>query len=337
MRRDLLPALICPRCGAHPMRAAGTEDVIDEGWVECPEGHRLEVRRGVLHTMEELTPQIAGQLEENARERRGELTDDEKSAYRRNISRIGLATYNRLIRDNANAALDAISVRGGRSLDLGGGSGWLSAELSRRGFEAVSLDIEDPHERSAQIDGGAAGRDFELVTDVADDAGTETVDYVVGDKERLPFADGAFDLVTTSAALHHSSDPVRTLRHAARVLRPSGVLLALNEPAKGLFRDESPILGGRGAAAGEHLYWARTYLGFFRAAGLEPRLHFPGWIDRCLRERDWAGVVYYRRLLPLAGWLWSMPPVRALGRGPLLRPAIDLFGLTLICEARKTA
>ena len=319
------------------MHAAGAEVVIDDGWVECPQGHRFEVRKGVLHALGESTPEITGQLEENARERRGELSDDEKDAYRRNISRIGLATYNRLIRDNGRAALDAISVHGGRSLDLGGGSGWLAAELGRRGFEAVSLDIEDPHERLAQIEGGAAGRDFELVTDVLDEPARETVDYVVGDMEQMPFADGAFDLVTTSAALHHSADPVRTLRHAARVLRPGGVLLALNEPAKGLFRDESPILGGRGEAAGEHLYWARTYVGFFRAAGLEPRLHFPGWIDRTLRERNWSGVVYYRRLLPLAGLAWSVPIVRTLARGPLLRPALDLFGLTLICEARKPA
>ena len=246
MRRHLLQALICPRCGAHPMHAAGAQDVVDEGWVECPHGHRLEVRQGVLHAMGELTPEIAGQLEENARERRGELSDDEKNAYRRNISRIGLATYNRLIRDNGRAALDAISVHGGRSLDLGGGSGWLAAELAGRDFEAVSLDIEEPHERLAQIEGGAAGRDFELVTDVLDEPARDAVDYVVGDMEQLPFADGAFDLVTTSAALHHSADPVRTLRQAARVLRPGGVLLALNEPAKGLFRDESPILGAGG-------------------------------------------------------------------------------------------
>jgi len=335
MRRNLLPALICPRCGAHPMTAPGAEDTIEGGWVECPQGHRLEVRQGVLHAIGELTPEIAGQLEENARERRGELSREEKDAYRRNISRIGLATYNRLIRDNAEAALDAIRVQHGRSLDLGGGSGWLAAELSRRGFEAVSLDIEDPHERLAQIEGGAGDRDFELVTDVLDEASSAGVDYVVGDMEQLPFADDAFDLVTTSAALHHSSDPARTLRNAARVLRPGGVLLTLNEPAKGLFRDESPILGGRGEAAGEHLYWARTYLGFFRAAGLEPRLHFPGWVDHSLREKDWTGVVYYRRLLPLAGWAWSLPGVQSLARGPLLRTAIDLFGFTLICEARK--
>src|ERR1700730_8734543 len=126
MRRHLLSALICPRCATHPMHAAGAEDVIDEGWVECPDGHRLEVRRGVLHAIGKLTPGITGQLEENARERRGELSEQEKDAYRRNISRIGLATYNRLIRDNARAALDVIAVRSGRSLDLGGGSGWLA-------------------------------------------------------------------------------------------------------------------------------------------------------------------------------------------------------------------
>jgi SAM-dependent methyltransferase len=318
------------------MHAPGADDVVEEGWVDCPDGHRFDVRQGVLHAMGESTPQITGQLEENARERRGDLSDQEKDAYRRNISRIGLATYNRLIRDNARAALDAIGVRDGRSLDLGGGSGWLAAELAGRGFEAVSLDIEDPCERLRQIEDGAGGRDFELVTDVLDGPGTG-VDYVVGDMERLPFADGAFDLVTTSAALHHASDPVRTLRHAARVLRPGGVLLTLNEPVKGLFRDESPILGGRADAAGEHLYWASAYLGFFRAAGLEPRLHFPGWIDRSLRERNWDGVVYYRRLLPAAGLIWSLPIVRSLARGPLLRPGLDLFGLTLICEARKPA
>jgi SAM-dependent methyltransferase len=293
------------------------------------------VRRGVLDLLVTASRQIQDQIAENARERRGELSALEKDAYRRSISRIGIATYNQLIRDNAQAALDEISVRSGRSLDLGGGSGWLAGELARRGFEAVSLDIEDPHERAAQITDGAPSRSYELVTDMAPEDDVSAVDFVIADMERLPFGDASFELVTTSAALHHSDDPVRTLREATRVIRPGGVLLALNEPVKGVFRDQTPILGGRGSGAGEHMYSARSYVGFFRAAGLEPRLLFPGWVDRRLRERDWSGVVYDRRLRLVMAALWRTPGVRSLARGPLLRPGMDLFGLTLIAAATK--
>jgi SAM-dependent methyltransferase len=281
------------------------------------------------------TPGMRAQLEENARERRGDLTPEEKAAYRRNVERIGCGTYNQLIRDNAHAALEALRPESGwSSLDLGGGSGWLAAELARRGLRAVSLDIEDPWERAAQIADGQPQRDFELVTDTAEIQPGE-VDFVVGDMDALPFADETFDLVTMSAALHHSEDPNRTLQEAARVLKVGGTLLCLNEPVKGVFRDEGPILHGRGEEAGEHLYSAGAYLSFLRRAGLKPRLHFPGWVDARLRKQDWQGVIYYTRLLPVAGALWTVPLVRALFRGPLLRPAVDLFGLTLIAEARK--
>lgn len=317
------------------MAAGGDEAQIRDGSVTCATGHEFEVRRGVLNLLIDPSQQIRDQLAENARERRGDLNDIEKDAYRRNISRIGIATYNQLIRDNARAALDEVSVRSGRSLDLGGGSGWLAGELARRGFEAASLDIENPWERAAQIADGAQSRAYELVTDAASETDVAGVDFVVGDMERLPFTDAGFDLVTMSAALHHSHDPVRTLQEAGRVIRPGGVLLAVNEPVKGLFRDTSPILGGRASAAGEHMYSAGAYVRFFRAAGLKPRLLFPGWVDRRLLERNWDGVIYYRRLRALAAALWRAPGVRSLARGPLLRPGMDVFGLTLIAMATK--
>ena len=156
-----------------------------------------------------------------------------------------------------------------------------------------------PAERRKQVEAGAARRDFELVTDLAPELDRVTVDFVVADMHRVPFVDGAFDLVTMSAALHHARDPVATLQQARRLLRPGGAVLCVNEPVKGIFRDKEN-LHGHAAGVGEHLYSARTYLGFFRKAGLDPRLHFPGWVDRRLRERDWDRIVYYRRLLPLA-------------------------------------
>jgi len=317
------------------LTAAGSEDPVEDGFLTCESGHSLEVHRGVVDALPEPSPDNLAQRAENLIERRGELDPEEKEAYRRNISSIGGATYNQLIRDNAAGVLDAIDVREGCSLDLGAGSGWLGSILADRGFFAVSLDIEDPFTRMQQVADGAAGRDFELVTDLGPTEPTTGMDFVMGDFARLPFADGAFDLVTASAAVHHAEEPAAMLREAARVLRPGGVLVTLNEPAKGLFRDEAPILGGRDHGAGEHLYWARSYLRFHREAGLQPRLHFPGWVDRRLAERNWEGVVYYRRLRVAASVVWRLPPVRALARGPLLRPLIDIFGLTVIAEGRK--
>jgi len=318
------------------MTPDASADPIDDGSVVCPTGHALPIRRGVLQALTARNEDIGAQLSENARERRGDLTPDEKTAYRQNISRIGSATYNELIRDNAGAALDAMALAPGASLDLGGGSGWLAAELASRGFHAVSLDIEDPWERSAQIAAGAATRDFELVTDITPRVPSDKVDFVVASMDQIPFRDASFTLVTMSAALHHSEDPTGTLKEAARVLRPGGTLLVLNEPVKGLFRDERPILHGRGEEAGEHIHSLDAYLASFRAVGFDqPRLHFPGWVDRRLSSHDWAGVIYYNRLLPVVGTLWNLTPVRTLARGPLLRPLVRTFGLTLIAEATK--
>lgn len=50
---------------------------------------------------------------------------------------------------------------------------------------------------------------------------------VRGDSEGLPFADGTFDAVLSTYALEHFHDPGRTLREAARVVRPGGLLMVL--------------------------------------------------------------------------------------------------------------
>ncbi len=53
---------------------------------------------------------------------------------------------------------------------------------------------------------------------------------VIGDFHALPFADGEFDFVYISSALHHTWDYARVARELLRVVRPGGALFFENEP-----------------------------------------------------------------------------------------------------------
>jgi len=55
--------------------------------------------------------------------------------------------------------------------------------------------------------------------------GIENVTFEPADAEDLPFADGAFDLVTCRIAPHHFPNPPRFLRESTRVLKAGGLLL----------------------------------------------------------------------------------------------------------------
>jgi ubiquinone/menaquinone biosynthesis C-methylase UbiE len=53
--------------------------------------------------------------------------------------------------------------------------------------------------------------------------------------EELPFDDNFFDVIISSNALHHFSDPERALREANRVLKPNGKLYILDMTANTAF------------------------------------------------------------------------------------------------------
>ncbi len=61
--------------------------------------------------------------------------------------------------------------------------------------------------------------------------GITNVTFTAGDAENLPFPGGHFDVVTCRIAAHHFPNVVGFCREAARVLRPGGLLLVVDNIA----------------------------------------------------------------------------------------------------------
>ncbi len=100
--------------------------------------------------------------------------------------------------------------RGRRVLDLGCAGGFMAEALAARGALVTGID---PARRAV-----AAGRARSSATGSG-------VAYLVGEGERLPLADAAFDAVVCVDVLEHVRDLAAVIAEVARVLRPDGLFL----------------------------------------------------------------------------------------------------------------
>lgn len=92
-------------------------------------------------------------------------------------------------------------------LDVGAGSGFVSAALVAAGHEVVAVDASPAmvEELRRRFGGRVAARE--------------------ADAQALPFPDASFDGVFANMCLHHVEDPALAVREMARVLRPGGRLV----------------------------------------------------------------------------------------------------------------
>jgi ubiquinone/menaquinone biosynthesis C-methylase UbiE len=100
-----------------------------------------------------------------------------------------------------------------RALDVGAGAGALAFALAPRVREVVAVE-----------------RDEELAARARADA-PANVEVLVADGEHLPFERASFDFAGTLLTLHHTPRPELLVAELARVTRPGGTILVVDQLA----------------------------------------------------------------------------------------------------------
>lgn len=103
------------------------------------------------------------------------------------------------------------SIRQGIILDIGTGPGRLPLQIAHLipDVKVVGLDVSPVMIRAA-------------VKRAEKESLLDRVTFVAGDANNLPFESESFDMVISTASLHHWKDPLRIFSEAHRVLKPAG-------------------------------------------------------------------------------------------------------------------
>lgn len=103
-------------------------------------------------------------------------------------------------------------LKGKDAIELGCGTGYISAWLARRGANAVGIDNSEQQLATARRLQAEHGLDFPLIH---------------GNAETVPYPDASFDYVVSEYGASIWADPYRWIPEAARLLRPGGELMFL--------------------------------------------------------------------------------------------------------------
>ncbi len=101
---------------------------------------------------------------------------------------------------------------GSRVLDVGCGNGYVLAQYARLGADVAGVDLTQTAVDLSKARFALAGLKGE---------------FALTNGERLPYADGSFDIVCSMGVLHHIENPRPMLSEMRRVLRPGGRIILM--------------------------------------------------------------------------------------------------------------
>jgi len=146
-------------------------------------------------------------------------------------------------------------LKPGTVFDDGCGDGFVGEYIAERGYSVTLADVyEHPQVK-------LRGLHFELFRET----------------EPLPFPSNAFDNTILCTVLHHSVDPLFTLREAIRVTKPEGRLL-VTESVYGISSEE-----GKNAEGGEFL---QAFVTLDTERQFQVNMFFDHFYNRCFHYSD---------------------------------------------------
>ncbi|MBI2407295.1 MAG: class I SAM-dependent methyltransferase [Gemmatimonadetes bacterium] len=169
----------------------------------------------------------------------------------------------------AQAARDAVALCATsapvRALDVGSGTGNLTAQLLAAGATVVSADISTECLR--------------LVSERFESTGRHRTQQIDG-RSLAIFADGSFDLVACYSVLHHVPDYLSLVEEMARVVRPGGVLYIDHERHDASWHDPVRDQFMREARAFPPKHWSRFFRPYNYWKRIRPLFVWQRWFDR---------------------------------------------------------
>jgi len=158
------------------------------------------------------------------------------------------------------------SMAGMRAVELGCGTGYVSAWMARRGADVAAIDNSLEQLTSARR--------------LASEHGL-AIDFVHGDAEATPYPDASFDFAISEYGAAIWCDPERWIAEAWRILRPGGRLVFLGHHP--WMQVLAAADGATMAAVAQRSYFELGALDWRQAAfepgGIEFNLPISGWFD----------------------------------------------------------
>lgn len=236
MKERVLKYIKCPKCGSNKFSVAKTEVnrvEIREGTLTCDNcNQEFNIHKGILNLL--IDPRKEVRLEQKGWvDLIGNSEDSDEFIL--SLPRPPLGLKNRYgdeqidhwrpSADNFDQVFNKLNLGGEeRVLDIGAGRCWSIRKFAEKGCYCIALDIVPTKYIGLES------------SDIYFKSENLYFERILGDMEDLPFEDGAFDIIFSTASLHHSSNLDIVFNEISRCLSEQGMLALAGEPCHGFLR-----------------------------------------------------------------------------------------------------